>query len=167
MEFCDFCENLVILRESKELFSDETTKEVPTIATTTAKTTTTTNEKSIISDDHSHMPSKHLVFFCENCECEKIPQKNLNHLHYRTSVDRDNNFYFSTIINKYTSLDITYPRTKMRCPSCSSHSQSEFSEVIYISYDKSKMKYLFQCTKCGYGWRNTMQMDNILETEIK
>lgn len=153
MEFCDFCENLVCLRSETEINNSLMTPKAE-------------NSNNLFMNQHR------LVYYCEHCDISKTPDANRKHVHYRASVNRDNNFFFSQMINKYTKYDITYPRTKMHCPCCSGddHSSNDqdarLPEVIFISYDTSKMKYLFQCTECGYGWRNTMQMDKIVQTEI-
>jgi hypothetical protein len=76
---------------------------------------------------------------------------------------------FAHVVNKYTKLDPTLPRIKtIRCPNdeCISNKLSaqssdpsvkkEETEVIYLRYDDTNLKYIYLCTKCDKVW-NTEQ----------
>ena len=62
---------------------------------------------------------------------------------------------YSHIINDYTKLDPTLPRTKMiKCPNenCT-QKEEENTEVIYIRYDDTNMKYIYLCSECNTVWK--------------
>ena len=58
-------------------------------------------------------------------------------------------------INEYTKLDPTLPRrNNIPCPNneCDSHKKGKNSEVIYLRYDDTNMKYIYLCCKCDNSW---------------
>ena len=69
------------------------------------------------------------------------------------------------IINKYTKLDPTLPRIyNIPCPNvqCTTHSANVSSlesaantksEVIYMRYDDTNLKYIYICTTCDTVWK--------------
>ena len=60
---------------------------------------------------------------------------------------------YAHIINNYTKLDPTLPRTKsIKCPnkSCTAAEQGG-QEVIYLRYDDKNMKYMYLCCHCDYN----------------
>jgi hypothetical protein len=80
---------------------------------------------------------------------------------------------FSQVVNKYTKLDPTLPRIHtMRCPNdeCPSnegggagagagagaHNKPK-SEIIYVRYDDTNLKYVYLCAKCDKVWNTEQQ----------
>ena len=64
---------------------------------------------------------------------------------------------FNHIINKYTKLDPTLPRKyNMKCPNniCKTNSPEykDKTEVIYLRYDDSNLKYIYICPACDTNW---------------
>ena len=68
---------------------------------------------------------------------------------------------YNHIINEYTKLDPTLPRTnKIRCPNqlCASHTKKDDNiknEVIYFRYDDNSLKYIYICTICDKMWKTS------------
>ena len=65
---------------------------------------------------------------------------------------------FNHIINEFTKLDPTLPRIyNVKCPNerCSTNQDesNEKSEVIYIRYDDSNLKYVYMCVTCDTTWK--------------
>jgi DNA-directed RNA polymerase subunit M/transcription elongation factor TFIIS len=64
---------------------------------------------------------------------------------------------FHHIINKYTKLDPTLPRTsKILCPNaeCKTNKNDEKREIIYIRYDDINIKYIYLCSSCDTTWKS-------------
>jgi DNA-directed RNA polymerase subunit M/transcription elongation factor TFIIS len=62
---------------------------------------------------------------------------------------------FNHIINKYTKYDPTLPRkNNILCPNaeCSTNTENEPREIIYIRYDENNMKYVYLCATCDTTW---------------
>ncbi len=63
---------------------------------------------------------------------------------------------FGHIINKYTKLDPTLPRVNnVLCPNadCGTNANNESTEIIYIRYDDTNMKYVYLCSTCDTVWK--------------
>ena len=104
--------------------------------------------------------------YCRNCgnidntiASENICVSKVNVKHKTTPQT------FSQVVNKYTKLDPTLPRIHtMRCPNdeCSSNQGNTGgggapkSEIIYVRYDDTNLKYVYLCAKCDKVW-NTEQ----------
>lgn len=122
-------------------------------------------------------PENELQYYCRNCghvddtiASENICVSKLNVKHTTTPQT------FSQVVNKYTKLDPTLPRINtIRCPNdeCPSNRKSasggggaggggggerkeKKSEVIYLRYDDTNLKYVYLCAKCDKVW-NTEQ----------
>jgi DNA-directed RNA polymerase subunit M/transcription elongation factor TFIIS len=120
-------------------------------------------------------PENELQYYCRNCghvddtiASENICVSKLNVKHTTTPQT------FSQVVNKYTKLDPTLPRINtIRCPNdeCPSNRKSSAgagggvaggdkkkkkSEVIYLRYDDTNLKYVYLCAKCDKVW-NTEQ----------
>jgi len=121
-------------------------------------------------------PENELQYYCRNCghvddtiASENICVSKLNVKHTTTPQT------FSQVVNKYTKLDPTLPRINtIRCPNdeCPSNRKSSSSasggggggtdrkekksEVIYLRYDDTNLKYVYLCAKCDKVW-NTEQ----------
>ncbi len=95
-----------------------------------------------------------LIYYCRNCghEDSLITQENV--CVSKTQIQHQATSY-THIINDYTKLDPTLPRTKMiKCPNpiCEAAKQPD-SEVIYIRYDDTNMKYIYLCGVCNTVWK--------------
>ena len=116
-------------------------------------------------------PENELQYYCRNCgnvddtiAADNICVSKINVKHTTTPQT------FSQVVNKYTKLDPTLPRINtVRCPNdeCPSNRPStsssdggvvseKKSEVIYIRYDDTNLKYVYLCAKCDKVW-NTEQ----------
>ena len=75
--------------------------------------------------------------------------------------NNDHNIDLSESINnnKYLHYDITLPHIKsdnIKCSNseCKSIVDGLQSDIIYIKYDQSNMKYIYTCNYCGQSWTN-------------
>jgi len=105
----------------------------------------------------SEADSDKLIYYCRNCghednmmTCENICITNSQ------LIKNDQKYKY--IINKYTKLDPTLPRTNaIKCPNQSCKSNHEDSnidkEIIYIRYDDSNVKYVYVCSVCEFIWK--------------
>ena len=96
-----------------------------------------------------------IVYYCRNCGDEDLNILNDNIVVSKT-VYKNNKKNFENIINEYTHLDPTLPRTKLlKCPdeNCSSNKDNN-NEIIYIRYDNVNIKYVYLCSKCNFVWTN-------------
>jgi DNA-directed RNA polymerase subunit M/transcription elongation factor TFIIS len=118
--------------------------------------------------------------FCANCENMyyiQISENDENSLQYycRKCGHTDNEFkvdnvsiskvqlkederQFNNIINKYTKLDPTLPRTnRVLCANsvCLTNTDPESNpkEIICIRYDDTNMKYMYLCSTCDHSWK--------------
>jgi len=119
-------------------------------------------------------PENELQYYCRNCgnidntiASENICVSKVNMKHTTTPQT------FSQVVNKYTKLDPTLPRIHtIRCPNdeCSSNQSSGSSgvaggpgtnkpksEIIYVRYDDTNLKYVYLCTKCDKVWNTEQQ----------
>ena len=118
-----------------------------------------------------------LQYYCRNCghvdetiASENICVSKVNVKHTTTPQT------FSQVVNKYTKLDPTLPRINtIRCPNdeCPSNRKSSIgsagggaeaedkkekkSEVIYLRYDDTNLKYVYLCAKCDKVWNTEQQ----------
>lgn len=99
-----------------------------------------------------------LIYYCRNCgnEDEFLTKENIcvSKIELKRSEQKYNH-----IINKYTKLDPTLPRTtsikcpNQSCPSNSTGDDKQDREVIYIRYDDISIKYVYLCSKCDTLWK--------------
>ena len=95
-----------------------------------------------------------LIYYCRNCGHEDSLITSENICVNRTQIQHKEQSY-THIINNYTKLDPTLPRTKsIKCPnkSCSDAKEGK-QEVIYIRYDDTNMKYIYLCSVCNTVWK--------------
>ena len=117
-----------------------------------------------------------LQYYCRHCgnidntiASENICVSKVNVKHSTTPQS------FSQVVNKYTKLDPTLPRIHtMRCPNdeCprndkvssgagggggAGKSTKSKSEIIYVRYDDTNLKYVYLCTKCDKVWNTEQQ----------
>lgn len=117
-------------------------------------------------------PENELQYYCRHCgnidntiASDNICVSKVNVKHSTTPQS------FSQVVNKYTKLDPTLPRIHtMRCPNdeCPSNevvsggaaggkSTKSKSEIIYVRYDDTNLKYVYLCAKCDKVWNTEQQ----------
>jgi DNA-directed RNA polymerase subunit M/transcription elongation factor TFIIS len=99
-------------------------------------------------------PNK-LVYYCRKCGNEDTLFSADNISITQTELQKSEQT-FSHIINKYTKLDPTLPRTnKVLCPNkeCETNTRDLEREIIYIRYDNTDMKYVYLCPTCDTVWK--------------
>ena len=106
--------------------------------------------------------SNNLIYYCRNCGHEDNQLNTEDVCVSRTQLKRSEQKY-SHIVNEYTKLDPTLPRTQtIRCPnqSCSSNSTDDpvQREVLYLRYDDTNMKYIYICAHCDTMWKTDEKM---------
>ena len=100
--------------------------------------------------------SNKLIYYCRKCgtEDELFDIDNVSIV--KTDIKKSEDS-FSHIINKYTKLDPTLPRTdKVLCPNkdCETNTdQDSTREIIYIRYNDTEMKYVYMCSTCDTVWK--------------
>ena len=98
-------------------------------------------------------PNK-LVYYCRKCGNED-DLFNIDNVSIVKTDIKKNEDSFSHIINKYTKLDPTLPRTdKIQCPNKDCDSKEKTSEIIYIRYNDRDMKYVYLCSTCDTVWKS-------------
>jgi len=104
-----------------------------------------------ISDDDE----KNLEYYCRNCGNvdNNISKDNIcvSKIQYKKNEQKYNH-----IINKYTKLDPTLPRTNMiKCPNVncvSNKNEGGTKEIIYLRYDDTNLLYIYLCGECDTVW---------------
>ena len=110
-----------------------------------------------ISEDESNT-LKHFCRKCGNTDSD-IFNNSENICISKTHIKKKQNIH-NSIINEYTKLDPTLPRTKnIKCPNekCNDNGETkstENNEIIYLRYDNDNMKYIYLCSNCNYSWKN-------------
>ena len=100
--------------------------------------------------------SNKLIYYCRKCgtEDELFDIDNVSIV--KTDIKKSEDS-FSHIINKYTKLDPTLPRTdKVLCPNkdCETNTNKDSKrEIIYIRYNDTEMKYVYMCSTCDTVWK--------------
>jgi DNA-directed RNA polymerase subunit M/transcription elongation factor TFIIS len=98
-------------------------------------------------------PNK-LVYYCRKCGNEDTLFDTDNVSIVKTDIKKSEQS-FSHIINQYTKLDPTLPRTnKVLCPNkdCETNTEDKEREIIYIRYNDTDMKYVYLCSTCDTVW---------------
>ncbi len=104
-----------------------------------------------ISDNNEN----NLTYYCRHCghEDTNISQENIcvSKMQLKRGQQKIDN-----VINKYTKLDPTLPRTNtIKCPNSeciSNTNKNENQEIVYIRYDDINMLYIYLCAKCDTTW---------------
>jgi len=101
-----------------------------------------------------------LIYYCRCCGNEKTNLTTDNICISKIHVKRNDQNY-SQIINQYTKLDPTLPRTsKIKCPNqqciCNTDESVE-SDIIFVRYDDSNIKYIYLCSHCEITWKTAEQ----------
>ncbi len=101
-----------------------------------------------------------LIYYCRNCGNEKNDLTNDNMCISKLNIQRNDQKY-KHVINQYTKLDPTLPRTsKIKCPNhqCSSNADDSMqSDIIFVRYDDSNIKYIYLCSYCETTWKTSEQ----------
>ena len=96
-----------------------------------------------------------LTYYCRHCGTVDTECAQEGHCVLNTNLKQGEQ-KFNHIINKYTKLDPTLPRIyTMKCPndSCVTNTDNKKTEVIYMRYDDSNMKYVYICVDCDTIWK--------------
>jgi len=99
-------------------------------------------------------PNK-LTYYCRNCKHKDLTISEEGLCVLNTQLKRGEQ-KFNHIVNKYTKLDPTLPRIyNLKCPNpeCKNTKEDKTTEVIYVRYDDSNLKYLYICTECDTTWK--------------
>lgn len=106
-----------------------------------------------------------LVYYCRNCGHEDSTL-NVDNVTVSKVQLKKSEQQFNHIINKYTKLDPTLPRTnRILCPNadCATNVSDGNSaspkerEIISIRYDDTNMKYVYLCSTCDTVWKTNEQ----------
>ena len=101
-----------------------------------------------------------LVYYCRNCGNEDSTI-NVNNVCVSKTQFKKEEQNFNNIINEYTKLDPTLPRiNNIPCPNteCSSNSGDTDTDIVYLRYDETNMKYVYLCANCDTVWRLDQEM---------
>jgi DNA-directed RNA polymerase subunit M/transcription elongation factor TFIIS len=113
-----------------------------------------------------------LVLYCKNCNFRKAMESssksvqltNVNYSAQHENVLGNDNCIMNTnysddarsykqFLTPNIKYDMTLPRVNnIPCPKKCSNGDGD-SEVIYIKYDQTNMKYLYFCCKCEHFWK--------------
>jgi DNA-directed RNA polymerase subunit M/transcription elongation factor TFIIS len=100
--------------------------------------------------------SNKLIYYCRKCGTEDDLFDIDNVSIVKTDIKKSEDS-FSHIINKYTKLDPSLPRTdKILCPNkdCETNTEKDSKrEIIYIRYNDTEMKYVYMCSTCDSVWK--------------
>lgn len=100
-----------------------------------------------------------LNYYCRNCGYEDTTLTEEGVCVLDTQIKKSQQ-KFDHIINPYTKMDPTLPRTyNMKCPNneCKTNKRDEGdeekpTEIIYIRYDDDELKYVYICPECDTNW---------------
>lgn len=103
----------------------------------------------------SEANSNKLIHYCRNCGNEETITNNESICISNNDLIKNDQKY-KYIINKYTKLDPSLPRTNtIKCPnqSCPSNKEDGTREIIYVRYDDDNVKYIYICSSCNFSWK--------------
>jgi DNA-directed RNA polymerase subunit M/transcription elongation factor TFIIS len=89
-----------------------------------------------------------LMFQCKKCGFEKDATSNVV-----CSMSFQKKEQHSSVIHKYTKLDPTLPRMKLKCPleTCTNHEKE--SDIIQVRYNETELSYAYLCPECDTIWK--------------
>lgn len=97
---------------------------------------------------------KRLVYYCKTCG-HKDTIMDKGHSVCIVDDNKINDYAkYSQYINPYLKYDPCLPRVKniiCPCGECSKPKEAE-NEVIYIKYDATNMKFIYNCCHCNHFW---------------
>ena len=105
-----------------------------------------------------------IIYYCRKCGNENKDIALDNVCISKTNI-KNNKQKYNVIVNKYTTLDPTLPRTNsIKCPNqlCETNKDREDKpnrEIIYLRYDDINMNFVYMCSSCKTVW-NTEQSNN-------
>ena len=103
----------------------------------------------------SEANSNKLIHYCRNCGNEETITNNESICISNNDLIKNDQKY-KYIINKYTKLDPSLPRTNtIKCPNqtCPSNKEDGTREIIYVRYDDDNVKYIYICSSCNFSWK--------------
>jgi len=105
-----------------------------------------------ISDENDNT----LKYYCRNCGFEDNTLSIENTCVSKTQFKKGDR-KFNHFINEYTKLDPTLPHiSNLTCPNdeCISRKDpsNNPSDIIYIRYDNTNMKFIYLCNHCNKKW---------------
>jgi DNA-directed RNA polymerase subunit M/transcription elongation factor TFIIS len=63
---------------------------------------------------------------------------------------------YKILVNEFTRYDVRLPHIvkTLRCPepTCKTNHNEGESDILYIKYNPTDLKYLYICTSCGFQW---------------
>ncbi len=93
-------------------------------------------------------PNKDLINYCKNCNNEVIEKKENGSICVIEDNKIDDITKYNQYINKNIKHDPTLPHVNnIKCTSCEQKGKLQ-SEVIYLKYDFTNMKYIYYCCDC-------------------
>jgi DNA-directed RNA polymerase subunit M/transcription elongation factor TFIIS len=102
-----------------------------------------------------------LKYMCKFCSSSKNVGANFNPCVHKTNYGGNEKIFYEMFINEYTFIDPTLPRSKqIHCPHCSKEDAHKETEVIYVRYNDSDMKYIYLCCECKSAWINPEYQKN-------
>jgi DNA-directed RNA polymerase subunit M/transcription elongation factor TFIIS len=99
--------------------------------------------------------SNTLEYYCRKCG-HKNNEIDVENVSISTIQMKQNEKQFNNIVNKYTKLDPTLPRTdRVLCPveECPTNTAGVPREIIQIRYDYTNMKYINLFSACDTVWK--------------
>lgn len=104
----------------------------------------------------SESNGENLTHYCRNCGY--VDQGNFDNSCILNMRIKKGEQKYNHIINEYTKLDPTLPRVyNIPCPNATCKTKTEpdkfKTEVLYIRYDESNLKYLYMCSTCDTVWK--------------
>lgn len=99
---------------------------------------------------------KRLVYYCKSCGFNEVSKDTGS-----VCIINDNKVNdfakYAQYINPYLKHDPCLPRVNnVVCPSPACNLPKDAAnEVIYIKYDPTNMKYIYNCCHCDHFWTNT------------
>jgi DNA-directed RNA polymerase subunit M/transcription elongation factor TFIIS len=88
-----------------------------------------------------------LMFQCKKCGFEKDATSNVV-----CSLSFQKKEQHTSVIHKYTKLDPTLPRMKLKCPleTCKNHQEGD---IIQVRYNETELSYAYLCPECDTIWK--------------
>ena len=121
------------------------------------------NKNKEVSEQNTNVD---LIQYCRNCGNEEKSENKGNILISKKTKKKDVTLHH--FINEYTKLDPTIPRInyidciEKDCPSNIDDPKTrKEKDILYIKYDREKLKYLYMCCHCDTIWDNNMQKINV------
>lgn len=128
--------------------------------------------EAVVPDMSAEEPKASAIRFCPTCRYYLFLQSGTNTLQRvcrncgyiendekgglvmeTSSVTEDG---YKILVNEFTRYDVRLPHIvkTLKCPepACKTNKGEGESDILYIKYDPTNLKYLYICTSCGYQW---------------